>query len=176
MSNESFSENFDRPIECSGCQNPIGTYYTQVVDESIKKHCMCNECPILQEKLFHASKETASLTSAQPSKLCCGRCGMTLEDIFQSRRLGCAECYSVFEDVLIKELVKDQIIPKEMANAPTFHTGSSPGENVELGSSVQLLALNEALIDMVEKEEYEQAARIRDQINELMEKLDEPGS
>ena len=173
MKESTNSEYSERPIECSGCQNSISTLYTQVIGEQVKKYRMCEECPILQKKLFHICTGETSLTSPQPCKLCCGRCGMTLEDVFKSQQLGCAECYSVFEDVIIKELVKENIIPKEMVHASTFHTGSSPGESVELGSSVKLLALNEALADMIEKEEYEQAARIRDQINDLMENLDD---
>jgi protein arginine kinase activator len=82
-------------------------------------------------------------------------------------------CYEVFDDVLISEMLAARKIPPRIANAKKtvpVHIGRAPGEIKEISSSLRLLALNEALSDMLKKEDYEQAAWLRDQIKALTEK------
>jgi protein arginine kinase activator len=51
-----------------------------------------------------------------------------------------------------------------------LHIGKIPQGEVEASPSMKLLALNEALSETLKKENYEQAALLRDKIRELQEK------
>lgn len=90
--------------------------------------------------------------------------------------LGCAECYTVFADYIISQLVEAGGIPstlKKKAQAQklqTLHIGRSPQQPGSPALSSKLASLNEALNDALKKENYEQAATIRDQIKGLTDK------
>ncbi len=47
--------------------------------------------------------------------------------------------------------------------------GRAPGEKIEISPSLKLIALNEALSETLSREDYEQAAWLRDQIKKLTE-------
>lgn len=168
----------ERPVECSHCKKAIKVIYKEIVDRSIICTEMCSECPVLQQKLHGQSLEPQTregLTEAEGS-LCCGKCRTSLESVKMGNPLGCAECYTVFADVLTSELIAADKIPshlkKETLSKKTqpLHVGKSPNKPLTLPSSSRLTALNEALNEALKKENYEQAAWIRDQIKTLMDK------
>jgi protein arginine kinase activator len=165
----------ERPVECGHCKKPIKVVYKEIVGDSIMCTEMCADCPILQQKLHGQSLEPQSregLTETEAG-LCCGNCRTTLESIQMGNPLGCSECYAVFSDVLISELsTADKIPPrikKDILTKKTqpLHIGKSPNKPLTIPSSSRLTALNEALNDALKRENYEQAAWIRDQIKAL---------
>lgn len=86
--------------------------------------------------------------------------------------MGCSECYQVFEDVILPEMLAAGKLPPRLATAKKtipIHIGRAPGESQELNPSLRLLALNEALNETLKREDYEQAAWLRDQIKALTE-------
>jgi protein arginine kinase activator len=168
----------DRPVECSHCKKAIKVTYKEIVDTSIVCTEMCADCPILQQRLHGQNLEPQSregLTETEAG-LCCGNCRTTLESVQMGNPLGCSECYAVFSDVLISELISADRIPirikKDISAKKTqpLHIGKSPNVSITIPSSSRLTALNEALNEALKKENYEQAAWIRDQIKALMEK------
>jgi protein arginine kinase activator len=50
-----------------------------------------------------------------------------------------------------------------------LHLGRAPGESLAINPTSRLLALNEALKETLNREDYEQAAWLRDQIKALTE-------
>jgi len=159
----------DRPLECGECKKPIAIRYTEAEKGKIIETSMCNDCPHLQRKLrgvsFHASEAGTGKTG-----LVCGDCGTSLEDLQVGHPLGCSHCYEVFSDAILIELNSRGKIPPKISNGKkvnTYHIGRALGETHEFNPSLQLIALNEALNEMLKKEEYEQAALIRDQINAI---------
>lgn len=112
--------------------------------------------------------------------MCCGSCGTTLEEVKRGHRLGCMECYDVFGDLLLSEmLAANKLSPRVSAakKSVPIHIGRAPGESLAINPSSRLLALNEALRETLSREDYEQAAWLRDQIKALTEnegKKDEP--
>ena len=111
--------------------------------------------------------------------LCCGSCGTTLESIQTGNPLGCPECYNVFGEILLQELSSLDILPSRLKKGPgrkksePLHIGKCPTAPVEIPASSRLTALNEALNEALKKENYEQAAWLRDQIKALTEKTDQ---
>lgn len=163
----------DRPLECSECKKPISVYYTEIVGNTINRICMCSDCPELQRRLKGAS----SLSSAENAQenatgLACGNCGTTLEALRVGNPLGCSVCYEVFDDVLLGEMLAAEKIPARITTTKKsipIHIGRAPGEAQEMNPSLRLLALNEALNETLKREDYEQAAWLRDQIKALTE-------
>ncbi|CDR34256.1 UvrB/UvrC motif-containing protein [Criblamydia sequanensis] len=160
----------DRPLECSECKKPITIRYTEIEKGKFTEFSMCNDCPCLKKKLRGAPLEMAE-GEAVRAGLACGNCGMTLESFLVGHPLGCSQCYAVFAEDILKELhTRGRLPPKTGTSKKSqLHMGRSPGEVVEISPSLQLIALNEALSEMLKREDYEQAAMIRDQINALTE-------
>lgn len=167
----------ERPIECSHCKKPIKVIYKEIVGKTIIITEMCADCPIFQEKLHGAPTTTPSEGWKQGEKgLSCGNCRTTLESIKMGNPLGCSECYSIFSDVLVSELLAaNKISPRIKKSLATkksepLHVGKSPKKGAEVSPSSSLIALNEALNEALKKENYEQAAWLRDQIKAIMGK------
>jgi protein arginine kinase activator len=168
----------EKPDECAGqCRRPATVVYQEIIRDVITCTEMCSECPVLQARLYG----TSSLASGKQiiekeAGVCCGRCGTTLLSVRTGGLVGCSECYNVFNDTLIQELVSERKVPnrmqkmKENTKKQGFHTGKTPDKAVELTSMNQIVGLNEALKEALKKENYEQAAWLRDQIKVLTEK------
>jgi len=139
---------------------------------------MCADCPVLQQKLHGqmANLHPREGLTETEAGLCCGNCRTTLESIKMGNPLGCSECYAVFSDVLVSELITSEKLPsrikKDLLAKKTqpLHLGKTPTKPVTIPTSSRLTALNEALNEALKKENYEQAAWIRDQIKALTEK------
>lgn len=163
----------DRALECTECKKPIVVVYTEIVGDSIVHTSMCADCPELQKRLHGTSpKELVANQTGTVAGLECGNCHTTLEEVKRGHRLGCAECYDVFENVLFLELQAANMIPARISAAKKghpFHIGRAPGEKAAISPSSRLLALNEALKETLSREDYEQAASLRDQIKALTE-------
>jgi protein arginine kinase activator len=158
----------ERPIECSHCKKPIYTLYKEIVNGSVTVTEMCSDCPILELQLHGKLKQ-----KVKTPRLTCKRCRTTSEEIQTGSAVGCEECYSVFENIIMDELIRSQSIPVhvkkqiDLKKKQPFHVGRSPFQTAEITSSSQLEALQEALSEALKKENYEQAAWLRDQINNL---------
>ncbi|MBS0620697.1 MAG: UvrB/UvrC motif-containing protein [Verrucomicrobia bacterium] len=168
----------ERPVECSHCKKPIHVTYKEIVGSSIVCTEMCADCPVLAQKL-HGEKAAPTLSETRPegeTGLFCGNCRTSLEAVKTGNPLGCSECYSVFADILVSELASAGKIPpklkKESAarSSQPLHIGKSPSKPLTISPSSRLTALNEALNEALKKENYEQAAWLRDQIKALTEK------
>jgi protein arginine kinase activator len=160
----------DRPLECSECKKAIAVHYTEIVGESTIHTCMCADCPELQRRLHGTPQPLTGNAAEGGTGLACGNCGTTLDALRVGMPLGCSDCYQVFEDVLLAELLSSGKVPNRLSNnrkTMPFHIGRSPGEVVEINPSLRLLALNEALNETLKREDYEQAAWLRDQIKAL---------
>lgn len=172
----------DRPLECSECKKPIAVCYTEIIGNEITRTSMCKDCPELSRRLHRApARHPAYPLEETITGLACGNCGTTLESLRVGIPLGCSACYEVFGDVLIGEMLAAEKIPARLANTKKsipIHIGRASGENQAITPSLRLLALNEALSETLKKEDYEQAAWLRDQIKALTEnpegKSDEP--
>ncbi len=115
----------------------------------------------------------------------CEKCGMTLGELLNSGRVGCAQCYNVFRKSLIPTITK---IHGNVAHCGKVPMIENAGENIfekedtkvqepvcELSISEQISALKNKLKDAIEAQEYEMAAKYRDSIKELEKKLAEGG-
>lgn len=168
----------ERPVECTGhCKRSIKIVYKEIVGDAMHVTEMCAECPVYEQKL-HGQMRLAQTQgcSEEEAGLYCSSCHTSLESVLTGNPLGCAECYAVFADALLSTLLSEEAIPMHLAknisakkNQP-LHMGKLPHASMAPPVSGRLTALNEALNEALKKENYEQAAWLRDQIKALIEK------
>lgn len=162
-----------RPLDCSECKKPLYVCYSEVVGDKVTRTVMCADCPHLAKKLY-GLKRTEEI-SAGKGGLACGNCGTSLDALRMGQPMGCAACYVVFADALIEMLLNENRISRHLtSNKKTqpLHIGRVPGEVSEISPTLRLIALNEALDETLIREDYEQAALLRDQIRALKEKAE----
>lgn len=160
----------DRPLECNDCKKPIAVHYTQIIGKVITRTSMCADCPFLERHLFGLRGTLSKSQIEGETGLACGNCGTTLDALRVGSPMGCSTCYEVFEDFVFAELLSMAKMPARLATAKksqSLHYGRIQGAAPEISSSMRLLALNEALNETLKREDYEQAALLRDQIKAL---------
>ena len=149
-------------------------HLTDVKDGKLKKVDLCEECAkakgvddptgfALADLLMGlgASEELAAGSDSGP-ELACPTCGFTQADFKKSGRLGCPDCYTTFAEGLGGVL--------KTMHKGTRHAGKIP-RALRLGRDIQdrLRTLQRNLEEAVAVENYEEAARLRDQIKALKE-------
>jgi protein arginine kinase activator len=168
----------ERPLDCSECKKPLYVCYTEIVGDKMTRTVMCADCPHLERRLYGSIRREGKSEEAGEAALACGNCGTTLEALRTGNPVGCAACYDVFADVLIDLLLKENRISRHLtSNKKTqpLHIGRVPGEVTEISPTLRLIALNEALDETLIREDYEQAALLRDQIQALKDKSKDKG-
>ena len=105
-------------------------------------------------------------------ELKCNSCGSTFDDIINTGRYGCANCYDVFEDRMDPILKKLQGANRHNGRLGKISDNKIKYENEkENKASVKdnlkqnkIEKLQEELKQAIKEERYEDAAKIRDQI------------
>jgi protein arginine kinase activator len=104
-------------------------------------------------------KSEAEGTKPLP-KLECPGCGLDYEEFRQHGRLGCSRCYETFFDYL-KDLLR-------RVHGSNDHVGKVPHSAREkFLARRELKKLHQEMKKAVEREEFERAANLRDQIRKL---------
>ena len=105
-----------------------------------------------------ASQEIEQAAGGVETK--CPRCGFTQADFKKSGRLGCPECYHTFAEGL-SGLLKTM-------HKGTRHTGKAPEAlRASRENADRLKTLQKKLAKAIESENFEEAARLRDEIKQL---------
>lgn len=99
----------------------------------------------------------------------CPTCGMTYSEFVDSGRLGCAQCYESLDPQLSPLIKRIQGTTQHTGKAPK-RTGGVLRKRRELASHKQ--QLQEAVV----RENFEEAARLRDRIKEMEGELQAGGS
>jgi len=172
-------------LYCEECKTrPATVHITQIHDGQKTKMHLCEECA--SKKGTHVLKFDSSFSlpkllgsifgqevpvmgemapAAQPQVRNCPRCGMSFREIRQIGRLGCSECYDVFEQEI------EPVLRRIHGN--TKHAGKVPrraGGRFKLEQEIS--SLKRQLQVAVKQEQYEKAAELRDKIKELEKELE----
>ncbi len=92
----------------------------------------------------------------------CEKCGNTFNDIANSGKIGCADCYVTFYDKLLPSL--------QRIHGKTRHEGKNPTIiKAEVTNVNPIEDLEEQLRIAIDEQNFEKAAQLRDRINELKE-------
>jgi protein arginine kinase activator len=156
-------------------QNVAKVHLTQIVGDKMQKVDLCEACAkekgvndpagfSLADLLLGLGASQEIDQGSEGAELKCPRCGFTQADFKKNGRLGCSECYVTFAEGL-------ETLLKTMHKG-THHAGKVPAalrRKVDL--SERLTSLDKKLKDAIQQEDYESAARLRDEMNEMKEKL-----
>ena len=160
---------------CDSCrERDAVVHLTQVVEGAVTQVHLCEMCAADKgvETTVAAPKTPLTsllqtvqqqLTTSATDQARCSFCQASYKDFRASGRLGCARCYSTFEAQL-RDLL-------QRVHGATRHLGRQYGspapEQLQRASTV--LELREQLRRAIELEQFEQAARLRDQLKEVAE-------
>lgn len=172
---------------CDKCnKNEAKLYYTEIINGEKKEQHLCEECALeytsfsmgsgmfnqemtlgsLLSSILGNYNSSGSLHGAEPieKETSCKHCGMTYSEFLKEGRFGCAECYDSFQKTLETSL-------RNIQGSDT-HKGKRPkGFETKTEKFVKELPeidkLSIKLQDAIEKEEFEEAAKIRDRIRQL---------
>lgn len=95
----------------------------------------------------------------------CDRCKMTLHQFKKVGRFGCSNCYPTFKSYITPIL-------KRVHGGNTVHSGKIPeriGGDIHIRKKID--ELKTKIHEFIVQEEFEQAAKIRDQIRSLEKKI-----
>jgi protein arginine kinase activator len=107
------------------------------------------------------SDEAGLAEPAAPSELVCEDCGMSYSEFRKGALLGCPHCYAAFQTPLLPLL--------ERAHAGgTEHLGKVPRQlGLDERRQHRLMQLRRELEDAVAGEQYERAAKLRDEVRQV---------
>lgn len=96
----------------------------------------------------------------QPAEISCPKCGITFSRITQAGKLGCSTCYETFETQL------EPLLRRVHGGAQ--NVGKVPARRgATIKSRQEERKLKEKLQILIQQEEFEEAAVVRDQIRQL---------
>ncbi|MBC8421498.1 UvrB/UvrC motif-containing protein [bacterium] len=156
---------------CDKCEKPAIYHDVRIVNGIHNTTHLCADHAI--EKginlgpidLSIVLQETGTVLSNDNMK-CCEDCGMTIAQYKENSLLGCPTCYETFKEEL------EHIISKVQDNH-TQHVGRAPSQTTfEQNRHLQIRRLLKKLETAVHKEEYEEAAVLRDQLRDLHDASD----
>lgn len=170
---------------CDVCQKHLANLFvTKIVNSDVTKMKLCSSCAqemqidpsleddagfeqLINELLPFANSLMASEKAEAPAAKVedpdlsrCSTCGMSYRLFKMKGRLGCEDCYLAFEDRLmtvIDEVQKSRAHQGKVAL-------SAHGEVRRLN---QIASLKESIKEAVQNERYEDAAKLRDEIERL---------
>lgn len=171
---------------CQECnQRPATLHFTKIVNGKKNEFHICEYCAREKGESMPGSNTfsihqllSGLLNFEQPitqdidsrrKELVCKKCEMSFEQFVRTGRFGCAHCYEAFHSKI------DPIL-KRVHSGNTQHTGKIPKR---IGGSIHVRrkidTLKAQLQQLVINEEFEEAARVRDEIRELEKTLEGQG-
>jgi len=179
-------------MKCSNCGKQEANFiYTESINGIKKEIRLCTDCanklgfldmqlsmPNLDfsnffgEFLNEYDTLMPSIFSDRVKVLKCNECGMDYEEFLNTGGFGCSNCYEVFQEKiepLLKQLHGDtKYLGKKSGNDfKKLEVNKINDEVVEDKNSNKIDVLKEQLKQAIKVEDYEKAAKIRDEIKAL---------
>ena len=154
---------------CERCKKNVATVHlTEIVkNEKIEKH-LCEQCSKEEGYTIKTHVSLQDLLTAfigahgsasEMADTVCPDCGLTYIDFRNEGRLGCPNDYEVFREAL------DPLLEKVHGRAE--YAGKLPSRAGESQKRQRdMMTMRRQLREAVEREDYEEAARLRDLIKE----------
>jgi protein arginine kinase activator len=171
---------------CQECQQrPATVHYTKVVNGQKTEYHLCEQCA--REKgefdlsfgfdpgfsihnllagLLDMEGQQKPSSWARPADVKCPTCGLSYSEFSRTGRLGCSDCYLAFDKQLEPLLRR--------IHGSSTHNGKIPERSGGLAKvEAEIRQLSTELQQAVEREDYERAAELRDQIKQLKSELEQ---
>lgn len=160
--------------KCSRCSKPATLHITELREGAVHALHLCEACahdyldssatPDADDAAESFAQKLAEVADEgeleKLDKLSCPNCGITFREFRSRGRLGCPHDYIAFEAELMPLL--------ENIHGETQHTGKIPRRAPDSSKrQYRLIKLRSDLKTAVDDEAYEDAARLRDEIQSL---------
>lgn len=175
---------------CDICgKNPATVHLTEIIDDQMNELHLCEECARTKssamEQQFGLSDLLAGMVDFEKTNkdegipaVKCPACGLAYADFKKIGRLGCGQCYNVFRQYLAPLLKRIHGSSQHVGKTPVRRAKPAPasaGVATEAAPAAPrkkagLQELKAQLAKAIEKEAFEEAARLRDQIRALENK------
>lgn len=163
---------------CQNCEKyEATTHVKRIVNGEAAEAHLCSDCARMLGyedvfggfgnifgSFFGSFLGDSGVGSLSARTLRCEKCGSTFNDIVESGKIGCANCYETFYDKLLPSL--------QRIHGKTRHEGKIPNKiavNGKNSAKIQIEKLEEELKSAVEAQNFEAAAALRDRIKEMKE-------
>jgi len=161
-------------VLCSQCQKRLATVHmTKFEQGKLSKIQLCDDCanqqigsesvPQILSALMSeipTPVEIAQIDGLSEKVVKCESCGSSFNDIHETGRVGCGDCYVAFDENIEQLLLK--------VHGATSHRGKIPSRaGAPIALENQVVELTDLLNRLVLAEDYEQAAEVRDRIRGL---------
>ncbi len=172
---------------CDECKkNKATVHLTEIINEQITKLNLCEQCAkdkgsdveqhfgiadLLAALSDAGTAQTPAGTQSYTGKLKCQSCGMTYDDFKKVGRLGCSECYNSFKAGLAPLLKRIHGAAQHMGKTPSSDAVKEQKTSTKYREDLD--KAKEELHKAIKKEEFEEAASIRDKIKFLEKKIKE---
>ena len=157
-------------MKCQQCEKPATIHITEITGPELDELHLCEDCgkiylsqqePVSDSTMspqFKLIEDADELTALQQQV--CEICGSSFYEFRHSGRLGCPHDYVCFEAELEPLIVN--------IHAATDHVGKRPKRGVNSSEQqVLLVRMRQEMKEAIEREDYETASSLRDQIQEL---------
>jgi protein arginine kinase activator len=157
----------NNPLKCDFCSKPATVHLTQIINNKVHKVDLCEECAQTKGVTDPTGFSLADLLLKSslnpepvPGAVRCEQCGFTQADFKKHGRFGCPACYEAFKEIIEPMLAgmhKDSVhrgkVPRAALSRKTLYD--------------RLTKLELDLTEAIKSERYEEAARFRDEINQV---------
>ncbi|MBD3285737.1 hypothetical protein GF359_04695 [candidate division WOR-3 bacterium] len=160
---------------CEDCHESEAEVLVTEVDSSgnLKEKHLCKVCASKKGYILQKQKPLVELFAdflkergeTDDKELTCSGCGMSWAEFKQTGRFGCAECYLKFGERIERLIARIQ--------GTTHHTGRKAPREPEdspVFRQMQMKRLRRELAKAIQAEEYEKAARLRDDLRKFEER------
>lgn len=162
---------------CERCEKEVASVHvTKIINNKKTEAHFCQDCAqevgglgigIELPNIFSSIFEQPKVWGSVPTKsLSCPTCDLSINDFRQLSQLGCSDCYHTFQ--------KDIHPLLRRLHGASKHVGKVPlKSHAKTRLERQLEQLKEQLKQMIGVENYEEAARLRDEIRNVESDLND---
>lgn len=175
---------------CEKCKKrTAAVFYNENINGKTRSLSLCSECAAtlrekgdlqdiismsgsfadpfseLQDNLFGGFFGISGMGGDTHSEKACPRCASTYAMILKDGRVGCPECYTVFSNELSRTI--------RSIHGTTTHIGAIPARHRAIKEHREhIKKLRNEMQDAIKREDFEAAARLRDEVKALESEFD----
>lgn len=163
---------------CEKCgTRTVTTHVKTIVNGKLEEFSLCSQCAkdmgygsLMNYFNLESVLGTLALnTKFQEDRIICPKCGATIDDIINTGKVGCENCYKVFASKLNPTI--------QRIHGTTTHRGKTPEKSalavVKKNQEIAISKINPIevkklqLKNAIKEERFEDAIKLRDEIKEM---------
>lgn len=158
-------------MKCDKCNNPSVYHSTLIVNGVKESTHLCRDCAI-KEGVFNAQPSSIFddlfdsfadfLPFEKVENIVCPVCRTSLREFKNTHKLGCPNCYEIFKEEIEKIVARIEPFARHKQDSI-----KAPKVKTPLTKEEKIKALRDDMAKAVKEERYEDAGKIKKQIQKL---------